>query len=101
MTSELSCFLLFFTFSLSLRPLALCHSLSLPEVKCTVLYVDASDVLSACALIDLGGWRGCDGRSDFVQYLPSVGLSYLGGKRMKFDREEEEGKMCSTVYNFN
>lgn len=39
--------------------------------------------LLASALIDLVGWRGCDGQSDFVQYLPSVGLPLWVEKEWK------------------
>lgn len=90
MTSDLSCFLLFFTFSLSFQSLALCHTFPLFELMCIHGHKWRSQLLLACALMDLVGSRGCDGWSDFVQHLPSVG-SRLGGKKKK---KKTDWKLC-------
>lgn len=90
-----------FHYSLSLS-VTLFLSLWWSVWSCTWTPVKALSLSWPRALIDLIGWRGCDGRSDFVQYLPSVGFSSLGGKRMKSDwkrcvRSTVKGKLYSSL----
>ena len=76
MTSELSCFLLFFTFSLSLQPLFLSPSLHLllfsEEYGLVYGQLWSPQLLLARPLIDLVGWRGCDGVTLFSTCLLSA-----------------------------
>lgn len=78
-TCHVSCYFSLFLFHFSL---SLFVTPPLFELMCIHGHKWRSQLLLACALMDLVGSRGCDGWSDFVQHLPSVG-SRLGGKKKK------------------